>query len=259
MRRNLGIALLVIVTAVVAVSITLLVAGDGDDTPAASIDATTTLPPATTVPPTTAATTTMPTTTEAPTTQAPTTTAATTTGAATTTEAATTTAAATLSLGWSGLAVAEFGDDPDSVVGAVTAALGPPVDDSGWGPHPILDGVEYRFARWGEAFFLWFGDNETGYGAAGVPHFQGYDYFGDPPGLLTAEAIGIGATVDALLAAYPGAELVLNALTQMEYRYQVQPPGGTDFLCFDVGPAAPTGATPIEGIWAGRECTYGGE
>jgi hypothetical protein len=153
-----------------------------------------------------------------------------------------------------------LGDEPDGVIAAITTALGPPAADSDWGPHPIVDGAEYRWARWGESLFLWFGDDATPYGADGTAHFQGYEYFGSPGGLATVEGIGVGSLVGDLLAAYGAeADLVLNELTQQDYRYQINPPGTDYFLCFEVGAEMPDESTQISGIWAGRDCTYGGE
>lgn len=239
MRRIIGFLLLFIGVAVVAVGVTILLVRDGDDgtttTVAAATSAVETTTTATTVAP-------------------PATTAATSTEPPTTTSVAT-----SLTLGPSGVGVADFGDEPDSVIAAVAGVIGPPASDAGWASHPIVDGAEYRWAVWGDGLFLWFGDNPTAYGASGFKHFQGYEYFGSPTGLLTPEGIGVGDQVGTLLTAYGNAELVLNALTQQEYRYQIHPSGTSDFLCFDVGLQVPTDATLIESIWAGRECTYGGE
>jgi hypothetical protein len=165
-----------------------------------------------------------------------------------------------LVLEWSGIGVADLGDEPDAVIAAASEVLGPPTVDSGWGPDPIDDEAEFRYVQWGDGFFLWFGDVVSPYGAEGVRHFRAYEYYGSPAGLRTAEGIGVGDTVGDLLAVYGDeTELVLNAITQEDYRYQVHPAGTDYYLCFDVGFEVPDESTLVASIWGGRTCIYGGE
>lgn len=162
-------------------------------------------------------------------------------------------------LGPSGLGVADFGDEPDAAVAAVTSSLGPPSNDSGWTPNPIIDDAEYRTVHWGEDLSLSFGDDETPYGAARIRHFQSYDYSGSPPGLTTVEGIGVGDSVGLLLGAYGTGLVLVQDTIDDSYRYQVHPGLTSDFLCFRVGIEAPNPGTTIDGITAGYACTYGGE
>jgi hypothetical protein len=264
----IGLAVAAVIIVVLAVVLVVVLAGD-DEEQEAGDEVTTTAVPTTEAETTTTQAETTTTAAETTTTEAETTTTETETTTTTSEAETTTTEAQTTStteaepavvLGWSGIGVAELGGDPDAVVAAVAEELGPPEFDSGWAPHPIFDDAEYRSVQWGDGFFLWFGDNASPYGEDGVRHFQMYEYFGSPEGLATEEDVGVGDPVGDLLAAYGDqAELVLNALTQQGYRYQIHTDGTDDYLCFDVGFDEPADSTPIESIWAGRECTYGGE
>lgn len=177
----------------------------------------------------------------------------------TTTAASTTSAALPVAaLDLAGLGVARFGDEPDTVVAAVQAVLGPPVSDSGWGPHPYLDDVEYRGVQFGEGLFLWFTSDATAYDPAGARHFHAYEYLGPPPMLATPDGLTVGSTAGAVRAAYPEAELIIDALLG-HFEYQVHPAGTEDFLCFKFGLDEPTDATPVELIGAGIDCSYADE
>jgi hypothetical protein len=199
-----------------------------------------------------------PTTETSTTTEAPTTT---TEAPTTTTEAPTTTAAPdpteAIVFSPAGLGVAALGDDPDAVIAALEALLGEAGIDTGWEPHPFVDGEETRSVVFG-ALWAFFGTTASPYGDAGTRHFQFYEFHVGEPPFRTAEGIGIGDTVDDLLVVYPDAELVQDNLMQ-RYRFQVHPAGTNDFLCFEVGFDEPEGSTPIEGITAGMDCRYGGE
>jgi hypothetical protein len=114
-----------------------------------------------------------------------------------------------LVLGDDGIGVARFGDDPDTVIAAVQAVLGPPSDDSDWvDPFTIsaCPGTEYRRVNWG-AFSLQFSDS-TGF-ASDRRHLFGYEYGlvgqvnAEPVGLTTGEGVGVGTSVAELRSAHP--------------------------------------------------------
>ena len=151
-----------------------------------------------------------------------------------------------------------LGDDPDGVVAVVAAALGAPTSDSGWGPHPLFDGAIYRVVVWGDAFILYFGDDPSDYGAAGVPHFQAYEYFGSPAGIADIEGLTVGNTAAELLATPigPDIDLVFDAIANTP-RWQFNPGGGESFLCYHVSDE--TAGAIIEGLTAGYPCSFGGE
>jgi hypothetical protein len=111
-----------------------------------------------------------------------------------------------------------FGADPDQVIAGLTLRWGPPDGDSGWiaagaspyGPCPgnVVRGVNWR------GFTVLFSDGATPRGQAGTRHFFTWEYQvdnpahpvpdkgGNRPPLKTARGIGVGATVQALKAAY---------------------------------------------------------
>ncbi|MEE8376413.1 MAG: hypothetical protein V3S26_08855 [Acidimicrobiia bacterium] len=156
-----------------------------------------------------------------------------------------------------GVGVASFGRDPVAVELLVTEVLGSPETVSGWGPHPIFDGYEYNFMQWGESLFLYFGTNFTGYALDGVPHFQGFEYFGSPPGLTTAEGIGVGNTVASLRQAYGSqVELVFDLIAGLPV-YQLNPSGTDLYLCFQIESDSDSAA--IFGITGGNECSFSGD
>jgi hypothetical protein len=133
---------------------------------------------------------------------------------ATTAAPSTTVAAPTLTLAPTGLGVATFGTDADAAVAAVTAALGPPTEDTGWvDPLTIAScaGEELRRVSWG-VLALYLGDPAAT--DSGVRQFFTYSYGnvadlgGEPAGLTTAEGIGLGDSVADLRAAYPQVQIV---------------------------------------------------
>ena len=117
-------------------------------------------------------------------------------------------AAPTIVLADDGLGIAAFGAAADETIGAITAVLGEPDEDSGW-VDPLTVGAcagdEARFVAWG-ALYLYFSDRSA-FGD-GERHFFGYSYGSVrdleaiPEGLATPEGIGLGTTVAFLRAAY---------------------------------------------------------
>ncbi len=113
-----------------------------------------------------------------------------------------------------GIGSAQFGADPEGVIGYVSSFLGNPTLDTGWvDPFSIctISGTELRQVSWG-SMTLTFGDVSTV--IQGRRHFFAYAYgvdgqIGVPPvGLKTDQGITVGSRVVDLLAAYPG--VVLN-------------------------------------------------
>jgi len=109
------------------------------------------------------------------------------------------------------LGQARMGTDPDQVVSYVSAILGSPTSDTGWvTPESFVacEGTTVRRVEWG-ALGVMFGDESTV--ASGRTHLMSYSYGlvgrldAEPQGLLTAEGLGLGSSVDQLLTAYPDA------------------------------------------------------
>ena len=220
-RRSFALAPLAL--ALAAASLTACSGGDddesADDTLAVvttTTGVTTTTMPATTVAPTT---TEAPATTAAPTTPptepaptAPPTTPPPTEAPATTVAPSTTVAPATVVLARDGLGVVPFGTDADGAVAALTAVLGPPTEDTGWvDPLTISTcaGTELRRVSWGALSILLGDPAGTGVRqvfASSYGNVTGVEP--QPPGLVTPEGVGLGASVADLRAAYPG--VVLN-------------------------------------------------
>ncbi|HAP75430.1 MAG TPA: hypothetical protein DCR14_05045 [Acidimicrobiaceae bacterium] len=96
------------------------------------------------------------------------------------------------------------------MVDYVGAILGPPTFDTDWSDPFSLGaacpGTEVRFVGWND-LSLFFTD-DSGY-ASGLRHFASYTYgpaFGptmNPYGLVTAEGVGVGSSLDDLQAAFP--------------------------------------------------------
>ena len=166
------------------------------ETTSTTLETTTTVPPeTTTVPPETTTTTVPPETTT------------------TSTPPETTTIPADLALELSdeGVLAGEewvhFGFDDDDAVTAVAAVLGAPTHDDGWVdafsvygicPPPVVRGVHW------DDFVMLFTQADTDFWTGGVPHFFAYYFTGARPNLFTTEEIGIGSSVEMLVAAYGG-------------------------------------------------------
>ena len=110
-----------------------------------------------------------------------------------------------------GLGVARLGDNADSTVEKLTAALGPITSDTGWkpvGPESIFQacpGIEARYVEWnGLSVFLNSEDDTTTQGAG--RQFAAWQLVQTDTvteaKLRTAEDIGIGSSVDELRTAY---------------------------------------------------------
>jgi hypothetical protein len=192
-------------------ALSLILGACGSDGPG-DADPTTTEPAS---PSTTLATTLAPTTTAAPATS--TTTASTSTTTATSTVVDTTTtidpAAQALVLTSAGIGSAEFGTDPEEVIGYVSSFLGAPTNDTGWiDPLSVgaCPGTEIRLVDWG-ILSLVFGDSSQV--TDGSRHFFAYYYGsagevgGAPAGLVTDTGITTGSRVVDVKAAYPGVAL----------------------------------------------------
>ncbi len=112
-----------------------------------------------------------------------------------------------------GIGSAEFGADPDGVIGYISAFLGDPTDDTNWvDPFTIgpCSGNEIRLVSWG-VLTLTFGDVSNV--VQGRRHFYAYTY-GDesqiglaPIGLETDRGLTVGSRVIDLVTLYPGVTL----------------------------------------------------
>jgi hypothetical protein len=149
-------------------------------------------------------------------------------------------AAPPLLLDRDGLGVATFGEPAEDAIGAVTAVLGEPDEDSGW-VEPLsigaCAGTAARFTAWG-SLYLYFSDESPV--ADGERHFFGYSYGNEgdlseaPEGLATPEGIGLGTTVEFLRAAYdgvvvePGEEGLIAPTFYVDERLSGRLTGGSD-------------------------------
>lgn len=106
--------------------------------------------------------------------------------------------------------MAAFGSEAETALAAITAALGPPDEDSGWIPSfsgfGTCPGEEVRALRWA-TMWAYMTDGNTEWRNDGVPHFFSYlnSVFESETaslGLLTEEGIGLGDSVKALRDAY---------------------------------------------------------
>ncbi len=112
-----------------------------------------------------------------------------------------------------GIGSAQFGAEPEGVIGYISSFLGPPTGDTGWvDPFSIgpCSGNQLRLVSWG-VLTLTFGDVSNV--VQDRLHFFAYSYgvdgqIGAPPvGLVTDRGITAGSRVIDLLAAYPGVTL----------------------------------------------------
>lgn len=118
-----------------------------------------------------------------------------------------------------GLGVVRFGAPAADAVAALTAALGPPDDDTGL-VDPAQEQVlgacpagRQRAVRWGQ-LTVGFVEGVSSYASRATEHVVLYSY-GDPEGqgpagpLATATGVGVGSTVDEVRQAYAGAAHVV--------------------------------------------------
>lgn len=175
-----------------------------------------------------------PTTTPVPTTTAPSpttsssstssTTSTTTTTTTTTTTAPTTTAPVRLGLPGlvglidSGLLLSnqpdlQFGQPPETVIGAITSLLGDPDFDSGEGPNDFCDGDTSRVLRWGSLEVVFTGDVASGEPLAFSQWFA--DDYRDPENLVTPQGLGVTSSVGFLEAMF-GSSLTLVPAMELE-------------------------------------------
>jgi hypothetical protein len=155
----------------------------------------------------------------------------TTTEAATpTSEAATTTtpAAADLVLRGDGLGVVALGAGPEEALAAVSAVLGGPTADTGWGssfgPYGTCPGERVRGVEWDHLVLL-FADGETSYGTG--QHLFAWRITGAPPALGTAAGFGYRATIADAEDLYPGAFEVVPPEDPFPGFLQIAAEGGT--------------------------------
>ncbi len=116
-----------------------------------------------------------------------------------------------------------FGSDDDDVVSALTTALGPPLNDSGWldsntdgwNLFGVCPAPRVRGVNWGEtgaSFQVLFTDGDTDFWIGGVEHFFTFYYLATsaPTDLTTPEGIGVGSTLGDLKAAYDPSKIVID-------------------------------------------------
>jgi hypothetical protein len=114
-----------------------------------------------------------------------------------------------------GVGIANFGDEPESVIAAVQTLFGPPTLDTNWipgggGPYGVCPGAEYRRVE----FFA--GDlvlqfTDAGYFAAeGQRQFFAYNWYGGAPGPTPGlpVSLDIGSTVQDIYDLYPDADVI---------------------------------------------------
>lgn len=144
-----------------------------------------------------------------------------------------------------------FGDEAESVVARLVAALGPSTRDTSWRQDSSCEGSESRRVVWG--------DLEVAFvrGAVGTRSasrtFQQW-FVGAPgsrpEGLVTLEGVGIGSTVADLRRVFP-ALLLTKPSSDGQVGLFVSKPEGEFLEGFtrDTGEAA-----PITALWAGLAC-----
>ena len=230
-QRNVLIGLGAVAVVTFAIVGIVALTGDDEPTPTTIVTAGTTTPSTTidptssssspTTTPTTSTSTTSTTTTTTPTTSSSTTSSSTTTTSTSTTTTSTTTSTTSTTvattipgsgvvLEGNGLDVAEFGDDPEEAIAALTDALGDPDEDTGWvgstdSQFGTCPGTVVRGVRW-QTLWALFTDGETEW-EEDDPHFFAYQHasFFDPSavmGLVTEEGVGLGSSRAELEDAY---------------------------------------------------------
>ena len=205
-QKRIVLALAAITVLVFVAVVIASLGGSGDESVAANGTVTSSTTTTSTSEPTTVSTST----TTDPTTVSSTTSSTSTTTTSTTTTTTTTPVAPTLVLRADGLGAVFFGMESEAAVASLTAALGPPDEDSGWIPSfsgfGTCPGEQVRGLRWATMWAL-MTDGETEWRSDGIPHFFAYlnSVFYDESqslGLLTEEGIGLGNTVADLRDTY---------------------------------------------------------
>ena len=135
-------------------------------------------------------------------------------------------------LGGDGLEVAEFGDDPEEAIAALTGALGDPDEDTGWtgsgdSQFGTCPGTVVRGIRW-QTLWALFTDGETEW-ENDDPHFFAFQHasFFDPSadmGLVTEEGIGLGSSRAELEDSYGDRVIVDFDQASDAWAFQIDDP-----------------------------------
>jgi hypothetical protein len=127
----------------------------------------------------------------------------------------------TVELAASGLGDVLFGFDPDTVVADLTARFGAPDQDTNWIPavaniFGTCPGESMRAIGWGSLVAIFIDDGQSDLGGWFFTYTYGYDYSKNVGGvdpralnLQTRDGIGLGSTVNDLLAAW-GDDVVID-------------------------------------------------
>lgn len=167
----------------------------------------------------------------------PTSTTSTTEAPTTTTVAETTTVAPSTSglvLGADGLGIVSLGQDPESAVATIDAAIGAADSDTGWidaasSPYGFCPAPQVRAVVWGDLTLL-FSDGDTAYGTAGEqPHLFTYRLDGPNPAATSAAGIGVGSSGADVRAAYGDAAVQIAGDELVPPRFDLAL-GGTEPL-----------------------------
>ncbi len=138
-----------------------------------------------------------------------------------------------------GLGIVDLGAEPRTVIDRITREHGPPDEDTGYVPSFSIFGTcpgeRVRGVRW-KSLLVLFTDGTTDFRSDGKRHFFSYrdqlfDIHGRPTrslGLMTAEGIGLGSTVEHLRTAYGDRlEISRRSLPGLVDRWTVQVEAGS--------------------------------
>ena len=143
-----------------------------------------------------------------------------------------------------------FGDGGEAVVAQITEALGEPDSDSGFGEVAFCFSPRSRFVRWGRLEVV---ISEDADGA--MTFTQWYvDGTDDPPGLVTIDGLGVGATVGFLEVNYGGALELVPAFEGSESGIFSVTNSGSGGTVLGITESLEPDARIAE-MWAGDECT----